>query len=875
MADQTLTFLGWVRERIADLVTAGSGGRASATTSLTLSGTDASGAATGHGSGTLAFALAGPADVIGLDPRAITRRYPSPGASDHESDRCPHVEFAEPSLPWRYTPGSKPAAGTGAVHPWMVLVVGVEGDELTLTGDQVTLGAEVQQLHSIGAPTGANRWAHVQVDGAGHRISRVLSGRPLAPGTDYLAVLVPAYRADGQPSWNGSAGAVVAVYDHWRFRIAVPAGSFEDLAAALHPGDAPANSGLALLDYPRLPAAPGLEVRGALAPIGATDAALPGDVATDLAGLRTPATDEAGRPIVGLPRYGEAWRTDAPEATTWGGTLNGDPRHRGVAGLGLELGIQLQDELVDAATRQAGALAEARQKISYLVLGLAASGALWRRRLPADSHEQLWLMGPALGRVATESGTLRALSTAADRALPAGVWSSAARRVLRSGPSRVAATGAATVAARPALAAANRVPPAPQPSEDGISLVPSFDAMLADTVHRGAPTPAVLQSLAAQGSALAARAPAQLRQASQNVATLVSTAAQAGRAAPYAEALVLLASASAAVNPEQLNELTRSLGDLTGRFGKQPPPPKESLAALAGLGAADPPPEPPCTPVDLDTLATGVAAVFDPTGLTAPMRTRVLNLVGGLDPAQPLAPPEACVGIDRPVWRDVNGAFAEWLLPGVAALPADAVIALETVPAFVEALLVGLNGQLLNELRWRNIPVATGCTPLRSFWQRADPASGARVDDILGVASWPQASDLASPGHRPSGIAGRDLVVAVRGRLFLRYPATVVYLTSATVGGAVDFGADPAPDAAPILPTFQGRIGADVSFFGFHGFDPTQVGGFWLVFEEPPAGYRFANDVSAASAPQQWAAEAFARPVRVLIRGDRLVPGGG
>jgi len=869
MADQTLTFLGWTRERITDLVTGTSGGRAVAAASVTLSSTNASGDVVGTHTGTLDFALAGPADVIGLDPRAITRRYPSPGASDHESDRCPHVEFADASLPWRYTPGPKPAAGTGSIHPWLVLVVGSEDSELTLTSDQVTLSPGVQALHPVGTATSANRWAHVQVDAAGHRIGRVLSGRSLAPSTDYLAVLVPAYRADGQPSWNGTAAVTVAVYDHWRFRTAVPAGSFEDLAAALQPGDAPADTGRAPLTYPRLPGVAGVEVRGALAPVGSADADLPADVATDLAGLRTPATDEVGRPIVGLPDYGDAWPSPPADAT-WRSTLNDDPRHRGVAGLGLEIGIERQDELVDAAVQQAGALAEARQKINHLVLGLVASTALWESRLPADPHEQLWLMGPALGRVATQSGTLRALSTAPDRALPAGVWSSAARRVLRSGPSRVAATAADTVAARPTLAAANRVPPAPQASVDGVTLVNSFDVMLTATLQHGAPPATALQDLSAEATALAAQAPVKLRTASQNLATMLRKAAQTGQAAPYAEALVLLVSAFAARNAAQLTDLAGVLSDLNLRFGNQPPPVKEALSPLIGLGATEPPPEPPCTPVDLDALALGVAAAFDPTADTAAMRTRVVNQLGGLDPAQPLAPPEACVGIDRPVWRDVDDVFPEWLLPGVTTLDDDAVIALATNPAFVDALLVGLNTQLLGELRWRNIPVATGCTPLRSFWQRADPDGGGWIDDIAGVANWPASSDLGAVAHQTGTVTGADLVVAVRGRLFLRYPSTVVYLKAAT-----SFDVDPDPAAPPVLPAFQGRIGADVSFFGFQGIDPASVGGYWLVFEEPPAGYRFANDASTASAPEQWAAESLAHPVRVLIRGDRLVPGGG
>lgn len=874
MADPTLTFAGWTRERLGDLVTGSEGGRATGVATVTLTATDTAGASTGSVSTPLSFALAGPGDVIGLQPRAITRRYPTPGATDHESDRCPLVEFVEEALPWRYTPGPKPAAGTGAVHPWLVLIVGTEPDELSVPGStHVLVGVTVQQAHPLGAPTSAYRWAHLQVDASGQRTGRVVSGRLLQPGVEYLAALVPAYRADGQPSWDGSSAVTVPLYDSWRFRTATPAGSFEELAAALQPGEASPDTGRAPLDYPRVPAGPDLEVRGALAPVGAADAPLPAAIASDLAGLRTPATDEVGRPIVGLPRYGEAWRADVPEQAAWARTLNGDPRHRGVAGLGLELGIRLQDELVEDALTQMGALAEARQRLGYLVLGLSASGALWRRRLPVTPHEQLWLLGPALGRLATTNGTIRDLSTAVDRALPAGVWSTAARRVLRSGPARVSRSAPGTIAAAPALAVANRVPPPPQPSLDGVRLPSAFDTALERVFGAGAPDRESVVALTQQASALAAITTGTTRAPATRIAERLRSAVPAGRAVPLVEAMVLLATGAAARRAEQRDDLTGALDELAARLDQQVPSPREQIATMSGLGPGTPPIEPAVSDVALDVLAARVAEAFDPGSPRAAARGRVLGQLRGLDPERPLVPLEACVGIDRPVWRDVDGAFPEWLLPGLSAMPADAVIALETNPVFVASLLVGLNTQLLGELRWRNIPVVTGCTPLRSFWQRSDPATGSRVDDVRGVAEWSADGDLGGAPHRPPALIGRDLVVAVRGRLFLRYPSTVVYLLRADAGGAVNFDVDPPADAERVLPTFQGRIGADVSFFGFGGLDPDRIDGFWVVFEEPPAGYRFANDVPAPAAPADWAVASFARPVRVLIRGDRLVPG--
>jgi hypothetical protein len=254
-----------------------------------------------------------------------------------------------------------------------------------------------------------------------------------------------------------------------------------------------------------------------------------------------------------------------------------------------------------------------------------------------------------------------------------------------------------------------------------------------------------------------------------------------------------------------------------------------------------------------------------------------VTIDGGIDPAQPLAPPEPCIGLARPAWADLAEAFGEWLLPGVGQLPGNWVIALQSDPIFIDAYLAGLNTQLLGELRWRNIPIATGCTPIRRFWDRTNTSTGERGDDITGVASWTSASALGDPAHLAPGATGRELVIAVRGELLLRYPTTLIYLQSAVPPGTAtaDFGADPDDSALRVLPGFRGRIGADVVFFGFPAVDVTALAGHWLVFEEPPAGYRFANNTqTGAGTGHEWAAATLAEPVRVLIRGDSLGVGG-
>src|SRR5262245_18420074 len=109
--DQTLTFSAWTRDRTSDLVTAQAGEREEAAAAVTVSSTNAAGDVTDSATRTLRFQMAGPADIAGLAPGAISMRYPPPGALDHESDRCPYVEFSDAALPWRYTPTPTPDAG--------------------------------------------------------------------------------------------------------------------------------------------------------------------------------------------------------------------------------------------------------------------------------------------------------------------------------------------------------------------------------------------------------------------------------------------------------------------------------------------------------------------------------------------------------------------------------------------------------------------------------------------------------------------------------------------------------------------------------------------------------------------------------------------
>jgi hypothetical protein len=880
-----ITFRGWRRPAVGALVDTVENARSRVRTTMEVRGLDTAGVVTRTDIVRLTAHLAGPGDVIGLQQGAIVGRFPAPGAVDAETTICPHVEFADPALPWRYTPGGTPVASDRALRPWLTLLVGTD-DEIDVTGNAATLAASVLRAHPLG---GTPATAHVQETG-GNTLARVLTRRPLASRTRYIAVLVPTFVVvDGElvNAWasNQQSAVVLPVYSRWRFRTG-PGGDFRTLAAKLEPGNADERTGLAPLSYPRVSGAAPLSVGGALTAIGGpAREPLPKDVRTDLARLRTRDTDQSGRRIVGLPTYGNAWHEEpAPDGTTWGATLNADPRHRGVAGLGLRLGVELQEELAELTAQQAGALDVAEERIRHLSLGIAASGSLWRRRLPADPDRRVWLFGPALRRVMATTGPVDELATADDRPLAPGWFSPAVRRALRRGPARTAL--AVPVAVDPARLnpAANRPPPPVPFAEAGLPRFDNLDGVDGSVFEARRDAVARRQGQASDSALAASVALLNMNSFPRHAALLARVQARTvasqeeGRPLPWVQLSLLLAAIGEGEDDPVFDEeraapLVQALHDgfddlvddaavvpdLLGELGDRPEAPPSSR------------------PVDFGRMAAQLTAAFDPTAPGAIARRRVLDTITGLDPGRPLAPPEPCPGVDVPVWRRLAQMAPDWLLPGVGQLVENTVIAVGTNPAFVDAFLAGFNTRVVEELRWRNLRVATGCTPVRTFWFRSDSASGERVDDIVGIQRWTADSELGGEQHRPGGLSGADLVLVFRGQLFYRYPHTLLYLVSARHGGEPDFTIPPDDDAPRTLPTFQGRIGADVTFFGFVGTDPGQVDSVWVALDEPPSGFRFRNDVDAANDADDgalFADLAFDDPVRVLIRGNRLVPGG-
>lgn len=882
MATQVkLDFVGWTRSAIYSAVPSAvlsPEGRLRGHVDVTLRNQLPPGDTVSH---TIDFDVVGPGDILGLKAGTVLHTVPPPGTIDFEETKCVYVELSGVDLPWRYTP--ELAVGR-KLRPWLVLVVGTESEVELNTSGTVTLQNDVLAAHDLSLSA---RWAHVQDDVAhpGERmVTRLLSPRNLEPRTPYVAVVVPAFNAVGVQAWNAATPSVtLPAFHSWSF-ITAEEGDFPTLAARLKAGLADPDLGRAQIAYTPLEPDALMTGRGALAPIGSADLAVATDVAADVAELTIPVVDPL-RPVVGLPDYGAAW-TDDSGATEWGAAFLEDPRARGIGGLGLRAGIEEQDLLADAAAKQAGALDEAAQRIRHLTAGLGSARSLWARRLPTDPIRRLAVFGPALGRMVTDTGTVLRRVAGGDRPLPPALFSSAARRALRQGPARTA--GAAKGAADPALilVKANACPKPPERAPKGLvhaddladeTGIRNIDDAVCKGVGAGRVPVERLEKLI-DGFDRSPYRPGTIALFDQIMRILLERA-HSGKPIPLLDMLAILDPPTG--KPLNDRELLVALRLLLGEKGQADTDSLLDLGATLCIG----PPERPCRPVDLDALATAVADAIDPTGDHPFMVDRVISGIVGLDD-QPLTPPELCPDLDIPAWQFLRDHNSNWLLPGAGTLEENDVVAVETNPTFVDAFLLGVNTQIVSELRFRNIPIRSRCTPLRQFWARTNPATETYDDDIRGVHLWPDSSPLGSITHQTPAAASADLVIVFRTPLFRRYPQTLVYLTPAPlVGGTPDWTAEPV-FTNRLVPSFQGAITPDIVFFGFD-LDPSLGRRYWVVLEEPPHGFQFfSGPVEGMSAARRevftkpllhndgaaFGDAAFADPFRVMIRGQSLIP---
>ncbi|MGH9496227.1 MAG: hypothetical protein ACRD3B_14605, partial [Candidatus Sulfotelmatobacter sp.] len=128
----TYSFLPWLRQGVANTITAADGDtsvatRASIAVNVQISGQPVGGGVNLTQAISQNIALYGPGDIVGIDARAIVRLEPRHWITNFESNYFPAIDFYDEDFPWRYTPASPDGAGL-QLRPWICLVVLAEGE---------------------------------------------------------------------------------------------------------------------------------------------------------------------------------------------------------------------------------------------------------------------------------------------------------------------------------------------------------------------------------------------------------------------------------------------------------------------------------------------------------------------------------------------------------------------------------------------------------------------------------------------------------------------------------------------------------------------------------------------------------------------------
>ena len=807
--------------------------------------------------------LLGPGDVEALDGAQIIRREPMPGDRGFPPNLFPFVEFDRADYPWLFAPYA-PAADR--LRPWLTLVVVERRDEVVI--DEQARPLPVLTITGIAAGqlpdlTQIWAWAHVQALGEVQSAdlgtlershpdrvaSRLMAPRRLRPFTDYFACLVPALgagvdaglghepRATLEPAWPpGAATVTLPLLDHWEFSTG-QAGDFASLAQRMKAIVAPGPMSGRALDATQpgggLPSAgPAMKLGGALRPAGTTAPKPPAATfvtkLTSRLNAGAPAAGGAAAPIVVAPPIYGGWaagRATVPPARRgarstplgprdprppWLRELNVDPRHRAVAALGTRIVQEHQEDLMAEAWRQVGSLQQANDVLRRAQLSRSAAAVVHGRlsRLPAA--DLLAVVAPAAWRLPVTVGGTRTTLGARVRAsrIPPRLIGPAVRRAVRPrGPlaRRFAQSGIAALVGR--VDSGQLTPAGPRPIPDGAQLL---------TDPGGIP-------------------PTQVTSISPNRDVQLTVDGQLANWTRPDRYLV------AALEAQTALEATLALVD---------PPAPAALDVLVDPAAGG--------STNLAAPRTSILATLDPeTTAVARTRARLAGVPAGRPVEDELEPLRFTPSFPAPLFDLVRGFGEQYVLPGLDALPADAVTGVEVDDRFVNALLVGVNHEMSRELLWRGFPADLRGTAFHYFWNtkgRVPPLNEVTppdLRDIAPIAEWPPARTL---GPAPTAATGR-FVVVVRAELLRRFPGTVVHLAQAQRAAP---NAPREPTAIERYPAFQGRLGDDAAFYAFDlpAADARADPGWFVVFRQQPGEPRFglveALDPEIGGKPQSW-----------------------
>jgi hypothetical protein len=746
------------------------------------------------------------------------------------------------------------------------------------------------------------------------------------------------------------------IYHRWTFRTSDD-GDFESLVERLQAGPAGAAFGKRKLDVRTpgygmdgLSGAPAtVELEGALQPVNLDRTAFPYATGTafndrleavlDLSSrleagtamppalsthpFHVPGADGAyastmpDDPIVTPPAFGKRHALVASLADTagqparaWLRELNLDPRYRAVAGIGVQVVQERQEELMERAWQQVGDLDRANQRLREAELAVAVGEAMFAKHLRRDDAESaLRLTSAAHGRVLASGGATTLRASVASSQVPAAAQSPAFKRITRPQRKvmrRLGGNGNVGGAIHSRLVtnfnrqsgALTAAPPAATPST-AMAFGTVFGAVAASVTEyqsEGAKAGHVFLEILVEELAGRVTSPPTAPNVGAVQSGLRSRVDQPRTPAPTAEARAQMRAmiddiiAITAPGPSQFVVTLRLFrfnamygaaiagksfrGVTVVREGSGPVTDPAAMTDLAEVtefrNAVDAMTSlvstrmtPPAAPPRLPGVSSEAERVLQAMRPRTSIAQRVKRTMSGIpfvpdQQARPLRPVMAHPEFPDAMFEDLRARSQDFIIPNYGDLPADTITILAPNQRFIEAYLAGLNDEMARELLWREYPTDQRGTYFRRFWDtRDDITAGANPPgDIRRMHEWSGA--LGAQAAR----SGAFLVLVIRGELLRKYPDTVVYAQRAQFApGSNSAPRGLAPEATAgnlLFPTFRGRLDPDIALFGFPlGIDaargrrqaPNADPGWFFVLRERPGEVRLGLDEVAGSPP--------------------------
>lgn len=741
------------------------------------------------------------------------------------------------------------------------------------------------QILSDDAAAVMSRVDAVLASNADNGFSRLLSPRQLEPNTSYQAFVVPTFESGRlagigrdpstapsalhiawQPYGGKPEGLRLPTYYRWSFRTGI-VGDFEYLVRLLQPRAADPALGQRDVDVQHVaPGVAGLSdatLHGVLRLGGALrvpstnldenelvlaqryenwDEPRPHAMQTGIAALVNLAEDyRTGEtahpdPVISPPLYGQ-WHAQtsrlldpsAPAGTTdnWVHELNLDPRFRLPAGFGTRIVQRNQEQYMNAAWQQVGAVLDANRRIRLAQYGHTIASSVHRRHLAAQVNadpERVVVLAAPLHR-STRVEALTVAHQVKTSVLTAAPVSSTMRRITRP-TSRIVQRAAMTrgVDGRQRYDARGLL----RKLTSGSLLGGGMKAELTGVFTLEQALDAVRGNGSVAGSLLvkdfAAEAVAGLpRDRSWTVADRPPLLPLDRRVPVFDPRRDPLTDPRRPVRPPRTHatgptmpelpatsprppEIIEPIGPLVGeprpRLPTHPPrrldPPRDSVDSVASRRYKE------ALSGHLELLrATEVSAVttpratLDARSLASAMLTalspdltvsrKVFSLISlperfAIDVTKPPREVMAYPVIDVPMYKPLVDESIELFLPNINVIPQNTICLLETNSRFIESYLVGLNHEMARELLWRQYPTDQQGSYFRQFWDPSAQLAVAgesaaqraeRLRDVTPLHTWDALSKLGSHDQR-SG-PGEDVVLVIRGDLLKRYPNAVIY----------------------------------------------------------------------------------------------------